>query len=76
MRIAVAGGGGTVGRYVVQAARQAGHEAVVELDVCGGQDCRTRAGWQSNLMKRHVGCGCREQGKGKHFHAQKTILAA
>ncbi|HEX3795931.1 MAG TPA: hypothetical protein VHV57_15665 [Acidimicrobiales bacterium] len=43
MRIAVAGGSGTVGRYAVLAAREAGHE-VVPMSRTGGVDVRTGAG--------------------------------
>ena len=43
MRIAVAGGTGAVGKYVVEAARQAGHE-VVSISRRSGVDVRTGAG--------------------------------
>jgi uncharacterized protein YbjT (DUF2867 family) len=43
MRMAVAGGTGAVGKYVVEAARQAGHE-VVSISRRSGVDVRTGAG--------------------------------
>jgi uncharacterized protein YbjT (DUF2867 family) len=43
MRIAVAGGTGTVGRYVVEHAQQAGHEVIV-LSPARGVDARTGEG--------------------------------
>jgi uncharacterized protein YbjT (DUF2867 family) len=48
MRIAVAGGSGTVGRYVVQAACLAGHEAVV-MSRRAGVDVRTGEGLPAAL---------------------------
>jgi uncharacterized protein YbjT (DUF2867 family) len=48
MRIAVAGGTGLVGRYVVQAARAAGHQAVV-ISRSAGVDLRTGTGLAAAL---------------------------
>ncbi|WP_334151068.1 SDR family oxidoreductase [Microbacterium sp.] len=48
MRIAVAGGTGTVGRYAVDAAHDAGHEVVV-LSRASGADVRTGAGLAAAL---------------------------
>ena len=48
MRIAVAGGTGLVGRYVVQAARAAGHESVV-ISRSAGVDLLTGAGLDGAL---------------------------
>jgi uncharacterized protein YbjT (DUF2867 family) len=48
MRIAVAGGSGTVGSYVVRAARLAGHEAVV-MSRSAGVDVRTGEGLAAAL---------------------------
>jgi uncharacterized protein YbjT (DUF2867 family) len=49
MRIAVAGGTGAVGKYVVEAARQAGHE-VVSISRRSGVDVRTGAGLAESLQ--------------------------
>jgi uncharacterized protein YbjT (DUF2867 family) len=48
MRIAVAGGTGLVGRYVVQAARAAGHQTVV-ISRSAGVDLRTGTGLAAAL---------------------------
>jgi uncharacterized protein YbjT (DUF2867 family) len=53
MRIAVAGGTGSVGRYVVQAARQAGHEVVV-ISRKSGVDARTGEGLPEALRDVEV----------------------
>ena len=48
MKIAVAGGSGTVGRYVVESATAAGHEAVV-LSRSSGNDLRSGVGLADTL---------------------------
>ena len=53
MRIAVAGGSGTVGRYVVQAARQGGHDVVV-MSRSAGVDVRTGEGLPAALKEVEV----------------------
>jgi uncharacterized protein YbjT (DUF2867 family) len=53
VRIAVAGGTGTAGRYAVEAARSAGHQVVV-LSRAGGVDVRSGSGLQAALERVEV----------------------
>jgi uncharacterized protein YbjT (DUF2867 family) len=76
MRIAVAGGGGTVGTYVVRAARQAGHEAVV-MSRRAGVDVRTGEGLAGALRGVEVivdaaNSGTTSRAKATAFFTQVT----
>jgi len=76
MRIAIAGGSGTVGRYVVQAARQAGHEAVV-MSRSAGIDVRTGEGLAGALRGVEVivdaaNSGTTRRAKATDFFTQVT----